>query len=219
MTDEELFRQQCERWDDPRTQAEAQERARAARIPLERLNIQREAMRRAPKTEQRIFWLREMASAWGGAVAPQAACAPGCSSCCYQGVSVSETEAQMIAKETGATYREPVTWRGSERAQEFTGVPCPFLTDDARCTIYASRPFACRTLFNLDRDALLCRIVPGSPISVPYANASPLVLAYVEAHVNTKQLRESFQRGASADDLARAVRWSDLRDFFPDGLK
>lgn len=218
---DDLSRRQSERWNDLKTRDDAQARANLVTPPAARLRSQYDAMRRAPKVEQRIFWLREMAGTWGASVAPVAACKSGCAACCRQSVLLTEPEAKMIAKETGATYHAPAKWRGSEPATEYSGKPCPFLGADERCTIYASRPFACRVLFNLDRDALLCEIIPGAAASVPYANAMSLNLAYVEGHVpDMKALREQFSGGASVDDLARAaVHWADLREFFPEGLK
>ncbi len=50
------------------------------------------------------------------------------------------------------------------------GTSCPFLRDSA-CSIYAHRPTVCRTLLNLDDDALLCELVDGVEVLVPYADA------------------------------------------------
>lgn len=51
------------------------------------------------------------------------------------------------------------------------GVPCPFLSAQGDCSIYASRPLACRRLVHLDDDALLCRLVSetglGTPVGPP----------------------------------------------------
>lgn len=73
--------------------------------------------------------------------------------------------------------------RESERVAAFQreelghhhGEACPFLARDSaggtgagRCTIYGSRPLVCRQLVNLDQDELLCHLVPGREVRVPY---------------------------------------------------
>jgi len=220
MDEQALLRAQHERWSDPQTQADAQERAAKVQIPRKPLENGLAAMRRAPKIEQRIFWLRQMATRWAAAVEPHAACKPGCSACCHQTVMVTEAEAKLIARETGAAYRHPVQWRGvgQEDRLAFEAKPCTFLAADGRCSIYEHRPMACRLLFNLDRDALLCQIVPGSPMHVPYANSGAIDMAYLEAHIDMGAEFRRFQAGGSLDEAARSLRWADLREFFPDGL-
>jgi hypothetical protein len=54
---------------------------------------------------------------------------------------------------------------------------------------------ACRLLLNLDDDALLCELIPGQTVPVPYANSEQLKMLYLMANV--------------ASPLA------DIRDFFP----
>lgn len=51
--------------------------------------------------------------------------------------------------------------------------PCPFLRDGG-CSVYDVRPMACRLLLNLDDDDLLCQLVHGQAIPVPYANGQQL---------------------------------------------
>ena len=58
----------------------------------------------------------------------------------------------MIAKETGAPVHTPAAW-STEPMQRYIGQRCIFL-HDARCTIYRSRPIACRLMFNMDAEAL-----------------------------------------------------------------
>lgn len=84
----------------------------------------------------------------------------------------------------GAISAEEFT-RESERVRNFQGAesrrhqgePCPFLAQEptggpgaGRCAIYGARPLACRQLVNLDRDELLCHLVPGREVNVPYLN-------------------------------------------------
>jgi len=66
-------------------------------------------------------------------------CHKGCSNCCHFNVSISQFEADFIAKETNTTkITQP-----QNHQKDFHGVPCPFLKQDV-CSIYLSRPFVCR---------------------------------------------------------------------------
>lgn len=80
-----------------------------------------------------------------------------------------------IAPEEFARESERVAAFQEEELGHHQGKACPFLAGDAeggpgagRCTIYGSRPLVCRQLVNLDRDALLCHLVPGREVRVPY---------------------------------------------------
>ena len=75
------------------------------------------------------------------------------------------------------------------------GVPCTFLVDN-QCSIYANRPMACRYQFSVDDDDLLCRLVPGQPIRVPYLNLQGEQAAYASA-------------------MGYNARMADIRDWFP----
>lgn len=89
----------------------------------------------------------------------QVACRKGCAWCCHKNVDVSIAEAILIAVETGAPDdpRGPAFERGADEiaglddlARVKTGKPCPFLGAENECTIYAIRPFSCRSYFAPD---------------------------------------------------------------------
>ena len=61
---------------------------------------------------------------------------------------------------------------------------------------YSSRPLQCRLLLNMDEDALLCQLVEGSTINVPYLNTQ-------EHHVDSVVIL-----GAHQD-------YDDIRNWFP----
>lgn len=150
-----------------------------------------------PKTS-RVMMLRHVAGQWSATVAENAACRRGCSHCCHIPVSLSETEAKLIAKRTGRQLMRPLKpERLGARSDSSDAVgyqkPCVFLKD-GRCGIYEDRPFACRTLLNVDDVPTLCELVPGVAVPVPYANATPLTAFLVQAVQN--------------DDFA------DIRDWF-----
>ncbi|MGJ7523776.1 YkgJ family cysteine cluster protein [Variovorax sp. LT1P1] len=156
---------------------------------------------------QRVVWLHRTASAWARPIATVAACRKGCSACCFQAVSISQTEAELIGRTIGqrptdvvdpvhphASFDLADREAGEERLRaSWAGSPCPFLSE-GECSIYDVRPFACRTLINLDDDPLLCQIVPSRPASVPYANAQYLLAMWAMAQPNAKlaDIREFF---------------------------
>lgn len=79
--------------------------------------------------------------------AENAVCREGCSFCCKNGVAITELEARYIQTSIGVDIDKgsSVTLR-----QDSEGTPCGFLTNLRGCSIYASRPFACRTVLTFD---------------------------------------------------------------------
>ena len=161
---------------------------------------------KAGTVAKRVTWLRKAADSVTGSAAPLAACRKGCSHCCHISVMISRAEALVIAKETGAPmnplagkYNMANVDEDSESykaaTQEAFGKPCTFLRDDG-CGIYSSRPLQCRLLLNMDEDALLCQLVEGSTINVPYLNTQ-------EHHVDSVVIL-----GAHQD-------YDDIRNWFP----
>lgn len=104
------------------------------------------------------------------------ACRKGCSHCCHIAVSMSHGEAEMIGRRIKKTPNA-VPSGLSESFRDEIGQPCVFLKNGA-CSIYENRPLACRAHFNLDRDDLLCRLIPGADVPVPYLNAQEIFVAY-----------------------------------------
>lgn len=92
----------------------------------------------------RLRWIYRYMNVYNRFIAPLAVCERGCSACCRIDVELTETEAALIARQTGRTY--------SERSIHTVGhtSPCPFLGAQGECTIYAVRPFNCRTFHTLD---------------------------------------------------------------------
>ena len=128
--------------------------------------------------------------------------------CCHIPVTISGKEAQLSSRAIGrAAVKEPcnavpvqnlvdvdtVTSASAKLQHWGTGTACSFLVDDA-CSIYEVRPLACRVLFNLDDDDLLCRHGAEQPAVVPYADS--------------RMLR------ALALAAQPAERLADIRDFF-----
>lgn len=174
---------------------------------------------RAGTASKRLMWLRKAADHLNRSASPQAACRKGCSHCCHIAVMISRAEAQVIAKETGAvlnnsagsisisiTNAEDEHGGAHARTHEVYGRPCSFLSDGG-CLIYGSRPLQCRLLLNLDDDALLCQLVEGRDINVPYLNANTHHAASVSilgAHQDYDDIRSWFPRGLSVWTAVRA---------------
>ena len=144
------------------------------------------------------------------AVAPHAVCKKGCTHCCHIPVAMTQTEANLIAEQIGR-IAQPVPPSDAQVSGREYGyhVPCTFLKD-GNCSIYERRPFACRVHLNLDDDKLLCRLLPGIPVPVPYFNSTHLRRAYVEicdseALADIRQFSRSglnYRRGRCANFVA-----------------
>lgn len=73
-------------------------------------------------------------------------CRPGCSDCCHQTFRVSELDGALLRE--GLSAAPPEVRRGIlQRARSWKGdtrQPCPVLSEDGRCQLYAHRPRICR---------------------------------------------------------------------------
>lgn len=97
-------------------------------------------------------------------------CKRGCSACCYINVSISEGEAELLAR-VAVRERVPVNSRRfvaqlrnhnehGERSEDMFKLPhpdraCIFLQPSGVCGIYAARPARCRT-FSVTSDPKYC---------------------------------------------------------------
>lgn len=166
------------------------------------------AAQKASTASQRVVWLQRAASAWAKPIEKVAACRKGCAHCCHISVTISGVEAATIGRHVGVKPAQPDKAVHLQSLQDMQQAlsevqtisartessPCPFLVDNA-CSIYEARPMACRLLLNLDDDELLCKLIPGQAVPVPYANSDQLKTLYLMAQV--------------ASPLA------DIREFFP----
>ncbi len=150
--------------------------------------------------ETKLARLRYLAGEFSGTFTPHTACASGCTHCCHISATVPRSEARLIAKRMGAKLHEPSQVHDILTvpvANAYTGTPCTFLKA-GRCSIYAQRPLVCRTLINMDSVDVLCRLVPGMQVPVPY--------------LKTQMIQAFFGSLVFDDDCA------DVRDWFPEGV-
>ena len=144
----------------------------------------------------KVIRLRHIAGEWSKLFSSKTACNSGCSHCCHLDVLVPRSEAKLMAKAMGRKISEPVEKRDMERASQqalFLGTPCTFLVEN-ECSIYAHRPMMCRTLVNMDSMDILCRLVPGVEVPVPYLNTMILkgYFAYLTQTEQFADIREWF---------------------------
>lgn len=141
----------------------------------------REQALRSRSSTAKIYHLRELAGELAKATEGIAPCRAGCSHCCHMPTLISVPEARLIASETGRKLTMPAKFNQfSSYKERFEGVPCVFLQDN-RCQVYASRPFACRIHYSLDRDNTLCEVHPGLEIRSPSLNVNDYDATYCEA--------------------------------------
>lgn len=158
----------------------------------------------APSRAKTILWLRKAADRLAQAVEQEVACHRGCDACCHLDVMVTKAEAETIGRSIG---RKPVESAPSamhvgtdlnappEYPVRYLGTPCTFLSNH-ECSIHADRPLMCRLHANFDRDNLLCQIVPGETISVPYVDTS-------------------IEKAVYHAKVAAGGMVADIRDWFP----
>lgn len=146
-------------------------------------------------SRQRIVSLRNLTGQISKEASSLTACRKGCSDCCHIPVALNRIEAQVIGAAIGV---KPAEVQPREALDPSYGYdrPCTFL-EEGRCSIYEHRPMSCRTLVNLDKDELLCRLLPDKTVPVPYLDMTSLQMLYVI--------------GSEGSPLG------DIRDFFPQG--
>ncbi len=112
-----------------------------------------------------VVWAAiEVERALAPAGRPRPACRPGCAGCCRINVGTLPIEGAVVAARLRSLrpdlepsaiagrlleFHDRVRWL-EDRQRVAERLQCPFLDDDARCTIHPVRPLACRGVSSLD---------------------------------------------------------------------
>jgi len=207
------------RWDALRASNDLQARSERVQAEMDPDAFDRmmTAASRAKSSGQRVLWLHRAADVVAGAVsrAKASACKKGCDHCCHIPVSLSRSEATHLAAVSGKQMaaapahavrvsseleqlRSGIAPGGAEsqRWRHHIGQACPFLSH-GECSVWATRPLACRYYYSMDMDDLLCNLLPDQQgVEVPQLN----VLAFTAMSWGILGLNQ---------DAA------DIRDWFP----
>lgn len=194
---------------DPQSDIDAQRRSNEINRRLQRLYVNEIglALQNEKRPGKKFIWLRKLGDVLGQATKGVVPCKDGCNHCCNMATLISLQEAREIERATGRKMTMPamnVLTRvdvETEREQ-YHGVRCTLLGDDGRCTIYEHRPWSCRVHYVLDKDPLLCQIMPkGETVIAPHYNTANFNMMYLLAH--------------EGDPLD--IQMADIREFFPGG--
>jgi Fe-S-cluster containining protein len=147
------------------------------------------------------------------------ACRAGCAFCCHQfEVHLSPLEALHVADYVRHTFDEArrdallaridkheAQRRGvNPRDAAFHRLPCPLL-EDGRCSVYAVRPFICRSVTSYDVGQCQTRAEKaGSTVDVPVHGG--IRAMGQAAHAALLRASTQVQGGSVILDLARAVK-------------
>lgn len=129
-------------------------------------------------------------------IQPFVACTKGCSACCKMNVSITSVEAESLATASGKKVA-PVHRVPKHAEDKFSGVPCPFLIEDA-CSVYEVRPFACRAHHSFDLTSYWCQPERAYVKGMGMMRLGGAVQAYQAIATDT-----------------RLGGFADVRDFFP----
>lgn len=102
------------------------------------------------------------------------ACSSGCSNCCHYPVSVSSVESEYIRKNEAVKFNKNAS---TPNTSIHKGVPCIFLEGD-KCSIYRSRPFACRNYVSIAATNKSCDVKYAFEYSLPIIALSGFKEAY-----------------------------------------
>jgi len=132
----------------------------------------------------------------GDAAKDFVACKDGCAACCHMNVTISAIEAKQIQAVTGARSIVLSSSRTHHPA-EFSGQPCPFLSN-SRCSIYESRPFACRKHVSFDTTSYWCQAERSHEKDLPMIRFDGAEEAFFDVTGRTN-----------------SSVFGDIRDFYP----
>ena len=193
---------------DPATDAAARKRGGQIthRLKLASINKYALALQYEPDPKRKTLWLRKITDTLAKATEGIVPCKVGCSACCNMATLMSVEEAEEITRRTGIPHSMPSPMTLTRKdvdieREQYTGVPCTFLKA-GKCSIYEYRPHSCRVHYVLDKDALLCTMVPGELIEAPMFDNTQFNMLWVLSH----PVKHPYD-----------MRLADIREFFPEG--
>lgn len=134
---------------------------------------------------------------WNKGFKDAVVCKRGCSHCCYVNVSITAYEALYIEETTG----HKITNGEHKKRGDYTLTPCHFLKDN-ECSIYESRPMACRVFGAFDSPEycadptfpahyIISLVMPGAG-GMDAANHAYMMILHYNDGQPIKDIREFF---------------------------
>lgn len=178
------------------------EKALAPRLPVFSTKLE-QVLVGTNSRRSKVNKIQELISEVSAVAGEYIACKKGCSACCTQRVTVSQTEADAIAYKIGTTAVQLRPGYVLPDIHNFgVDTPCTFLVEHS-CSIYEYRPFACRNQVNLDIDPLLCGFENWELEKAKDQRSTPIPM------LGLGPLQEAYKK-VSGQDLV-----GDIRVFFP----
>lgn len=129
----------------------------------------------AKASGKRVHWLQRAAQSLANIYGPLSACKARFAHCCHIPVKITQAEVVYLGQQTGRKPADVGALLAESEIKAYES-PCPFLADN-KCSVYEFRPAVCRSHLNLDRDDLLCQLLRGMDVPVPYLDTRPLIAA------------------------------------------
>jgi Fe-S-cluster containining protein len=146
------------------------------------------------------------------------ACRSGCAFCCYLRVSVRPHEALTLAaalREQPADEQQRLRAGLERNAQRIRAMsatehlaaqlPCAFLGEDRRCSVYAHRPSACRRYHSTSVDACKASFEQPHNLQSRISISNPRVVASLTLELAYRKVLDEGQRDVGAYELHTAV--------------
>ena len=162
------------------------------------------------------------------------ACRKGCSFCCKMWVDATPPEVLYTVKKMPPEQRERAMEAVAKVCRETSGVSfedrcgkvnpsCSLLDDAGACTVYESRPIACRTLVSTNAEDCRMTFIEGSDLGFPspdvwftlrdcYNTALEGALIHSRLAYQARELNESLRIALTIPDAE--VRWLSGADDF-----
>lgn len=142
-------------------------------------------------------------------VSENVSCKKGCSYCCYTQVSVTESEAELLAKcvtdgvEIDRSFLY-IQGEAANSASDWYSIPyemrkCVFLAEDNTCRVYEDRPSVCRTNYVFSTPEK-CSTIDGSEKPIRLLSTPKADMTIMASYAN------SCENGALPYMLWKALR-------------